>query len=330
MTREQARAAGLTDSQITRRVSRGSWQPIRRGVFLIRRAGAPRHADQELDAALWAAVRASRRELIVSHAHAARLWGLPNPIAGWGPIHLLATSGSTRSRDGVRVHVAPCPAGDVVRLPSGLLLTSARRTAVDCLRTLLPPDALAIADAAARRWVAAADLAAAVGASAGWPGIRQARWLAALIDGRRENAFESWSALAFDQQEVSQPVWQVDLSDDRGFIGRVDGWWAGGLVGEADGRGKYALRAAERGGVDAAALTQVLHEERAREKRIRRTGADVIRWGPVDVLEHRRAGELGRFVRDRLAMPGEGRFTGSARPALVRLPALGRDQTRAS
>jgi hypothetical protein len=227
---------------------------------------------------------------------------------------LLATSGSTRTAP-LRIRVAALREGEVVRLRSGLLVTSPRRTVVDCLRTLPAPDALAIADAAARRWLLREDLVRAVEAIEGWPGARRARRLLAVVDGRRETAFESWSALAFDQHGVPQPCWQVELRDALGFIGRVDGWWQQGVAGEADGRSKYALRAAERGGADAAGLERVLHAERRREQRIRRTGADLVRWSPADVLNPRRAAELAGFVLTRLAARSGLPFTGTAGPA---------------
>ena len=87
------------------------------------------------------------------------------------------------------------------------------------------------------------------------------------------------------------------LDADRRFLGRVDGWWEQGVVGEADGRSKYRLRAAERGAVDAEGLAQVLDQERERELALRASGADVQRWSPSDVLNPRKAEVLARRLR---------------------------------
>jgi len=199
--------------------------------------GRGRGDPEPLDVQVVAAVRSTGREVVVSGAHAARIWGLPKPLSGWGRRVLLATAGPTRTTRELRIRVAPCVDGDVLRLPGGLLVTSPRRTVVDCLRTLAPPDALAVADAALR------------------------------------------AGLAFDRFDVPQPQWQTDVHDADGFIGRADGWWRPGVVGESDGRAKYALATAQRGGVDAERLTAVLDAERTREQRLRRAGATVVRWG---------------------------------------------------
>ncbi len=256
----------------------------------------------------------------MSGAHAARIWGLPTPLSGWGRPVLLATTGPTRTTRELRIRVAPCVDGDVLRLPGGLLVTSPRRTVVDCLRTLAPPDALAVADAALRAGLMApAELRAAVDVVAGWPGVRQARHLAALADARRETALESWSGLAFDRFDVPQPQWQTDVHDADGFIGRADGWWRPGVVGESDGRAKYALAAAQRGGVDAERLTAVLDAERTREQRLRRAGATVVRWGARDVLSSRAAEALCAQLRREIARCGPDQFTGRAQLAALRL-----------
>lgn len=318
ISRSQARAAGLSDRQISHRVARGDWTVLRRGLFLTT-GGVPSPADLvELD--LLAALGSTRRELVVSHAHAARLWGLPEPLGGWGVPTFLTDGGPDRTRCALTIRASPLQPGEVVVLGSGLMVTDPTRTVLDCLRTLSPANGLAIADAAARRLLAAGDLQAGVIAFKGWPGVRQARRLLRLVDGRRESPLESWSAVAFDDEGLPAPTWQVDLADARGFIGRADAWWANGLAGEADGRAKYRLRAEERGGADAERLVDVLTDEREREKRLRRAGADVVRWGSQDVLRPALTIELARHIRRLLAARRPGLFTGTASLSPVTLP----------
>jgi hypothetical protein len=310
VTRADARAAGLTDRQVSHRVRRSRWQPVRRGTFLV----PPRGGLSEHDVALLAALRSTSRDVAVGHAHAARLWGLPCPLPGWGRPVLLARGGPHRDRNGVRIVVTPLPDEDVVRHPDGWLVTSPARTVTDCLRVLAAPDAIAVADAAARHLLPAREVVAAVAGLRGWPGVRQARRVAALADGRRESALESWSALAFDDLDVPQPLWQVDITDAAGFVGRGDGWWACGLVGESDGRSKYLLVARERGGADAERLAEVLHEERLREARIRRAGLTVVRWGANDVLSGSKADALAAYLRRELRARQGLSFTATITP----------------
>jgi hypothetical protein len=85
LTRAQARAAGLTDRQIDRRLAGGTFTAARRGVLQLpaeddsaggqeRKLTGPTAATLPLD--VGAALLASpSRELIISHASAARLWG---------------------------------------------------------------------------------------------------------------------------------------------------------------------------------------------------------------------------------------------------------------
>lgn len=298
-TRATARAAGLSDDEITGRLRSGRWSAVRRGLLHVEGTLQPPATREDLEVV--AAVRSVRREVVVGLAHAARLWGLPTPLGGCGPPVLLARGGAHRNRDGVRVVVTPLAEEDVVRVPSGLLVTSLRRTATDCLRCLHPPDALAVADAAARRLHPGAFGPADLDRYDGWPGVVGARRLAGLVDPRRESALESWTGLTFATLGMQPPTfWQADVHDDRGFVGRGDAWWSAGVLGECDGRSKYRLRAAERGGADADTLESVLHDERRREARLRRGGLTVVRWGAADVLKPVAAGQLVAFLRQSL------------------------------
>ena len=296
-SREQARLTGLSDRQIDRRLASGAWRQQRRG-WLRPSAGAGSEREEFLAALSAAAASFRTREVVVSHLTAAQVWGFARPLTGWSPPTFTATGGATRYQADRRLQVAALPDRHVVPAAK-VLVTTPARTLADCLRVLQPRDGLAMLDAAlhAKR-ITRSELAEVVEYQAGWRGVPTAREVLCLADGRRESAFESWSAWSFDRLKVPTPRWQVGVLDADGrFLGRVDGWWVEGVVGEADGRSKYRLRAAERGAVDAEGLAQVLHQERERELALRASGADVQRWSPSDVLNPRKAEALAGRLR---------------------------------
>lgn len=295
--RAEARAAGLSDDQIDRRLRSREWTSLCRGQYAVAGAGEYLRWRAEIVAHL----REHGRSLVLSHAHAARAWRLPSPLDGWGPPSFTASAGSTR-RGNVVIRVAPLPE-EHVEFMDRVRVTSLARTVVDCARTLPGRDALAIADVAlAVDGMTRGRLEAVIVHQHGWPGIAQARRVVALADPRRETPLESWSAWAFEELGVPQPVWQVEVCDEEGVvIGRVDGLWLEGVAGEADGRAKYRLRALERGGADAETLARLLDEERLREMALRQVGLAVVRWDPRDVLVRSRATVLAAHLRRELS-----------------------------
>jgi hypothetical protein len=282
------------------------WTRLRHGQYLV----SP-DPDEYLRwrAEIVAHLREHRRPLVLSHAHAARAWGLPVPLAGWGTPTFTALGGSPRAGCPV-IKVGPLTQDELVVMEK-VTVTSLARTVVDCARTLPGPDGLAMTDSAMRRHrITRVDLERALARQRGWPGIPRARVVVALADPRRESPFESWSAWSFSENGVPRPAWQVEVCDRHGtFAGRVDCLWLEGVAGEADGRAKYRLAAQERGGADARTLGQVLDDERLREMALRRTGLAIVRWDPRDVLAPSRAADLARHITDQLAA-ASGAFTG--------------------
>lgn len=309
-TRAEARAAGLTDRQIDRRLAAGRFRAVRRGVLVVADAAEPGGPTPLLER-IRAAWRAGPAGLVLSHHTAAAAWGLPTPLGKELPVC------ATRRPDGractryypdLTVEVASLPPVDVIR-HDGLLITSAARTVADCLRHLDRRDGLAIADAAAHQGLTdVAEVADVLARCAHWPGVRTAHELVDLVDGRRESPLESWSALAFHDAGLAPPVPQVQLLDaHRRATARVDYWWAEGVAGEADGRAKYLLRAAARAGATDEALVAVLTAERSREQAVRELGAELERWGAGDVLDPARTARLvARITRAREVAAGPG------------------------
>ena len=289
ISRGALRDQGLTDRQVNRLLAEGRLQAVRRGVHSC----APPGFLDALEAVL---TTHRTRRLWVSHLSAARMLGLPEPLAGWRRPEFSTSDGPRRSRPDLRIAVGPLPPGHTAQRAS-LPTTSPGRTVLDCARTLPGRDGLAIADAALHRTlVTEEDLMTVLDAQSGWPGSATARAVLSLADGRRESPLESWSAWAFDRAGLPRPQWQLDLlSADGAFLGRCDAWWEG-VAGEADGRSKYRLAAAERGGADAATLFGILDDERGRQRRMDRAGIEVVRWGAGDVLQDRRVRLLAERI----------------------------------
>lgn len=308
ISRRDARAIGVGERRYSRLVAGGRWLSLGRGQAATTAALDERTRWR---GEVVAAAGGHRRELVLSHGHAARAWNLPAPLGGWSALSFTASTGSTRYRPGLRIVVAPLDDAEVVEM-GRVRVTSAPRTVLDCARTLPGPDALAIADRALRIGLVTHRALDAVAArQQGWPGAPQARRVLALATGRRETPLESWSAWSFDEQGLPQPQWQVVVLDlESVFVARPDALWEEGVVGEADGRAKYRLRALQRGGLDAESLAAVLDDERRREMELRRLRLTVVRWGPADVRRPDRARRLADHLSAEIRSADPSRFRG--------------------
>jgi len=243
----------------------------------------------ELHVALCRAAQASIPESVVSHVSAALALGLPTPQGPVGKVSLTARASARTSYpdDWRRVLQAELPP-DHVSSAHGVPVTTPSRTVVDSFRQSRFRDALAIADAAVRnRLVRPDELRAMRAFQTRWPGIRLAEEGLALVDGRRESWLESASVAVAHRRGYSVPESQIRIHDmDGAFIGRVDHLWrAAGVIGEADGLGKY------RGDLDGPEITpdrisEIVLAERDRERGLASLGFAVARWGTADLRDY--------------------------------------------
>lgn len=291
VTRSEAIDAGLTRDQIRQRLRSGRWRRLDTGVYLreaARRTDLDAFADARV-AHVERCVAAARRHhgCTIGFGSAALTWGLPltTGVPDLGQL-IVPPTGWTGIRDGVRYRAATLPAVDVVGV--GVQVTSPARTVVDIARTQPLADALAVGDAAVRSGAITMDEVNEVLRRMGTVrGCRRAAGALAQLDGQRETALESLSWARFLEWGLPLPELQHEFWDDDGFIGRVDFWWPRfRLVGEADGRLKYAT------GDD-------LHAEKYREDRLRALDLGVLRWGwpdlwgaPADQLRRRLVSRL--------------------------------------
>jgi hypothetical protein len=280
--RTDARALGWTDSAITRAVRSGRIVALRRGQLTA--AGQPdarREASNELtDAELrlerehrailaaHAAARA-RPDSVISHYSAALIHGLPMLETPPSVPALTVAPGTADGAVGAHVHRATLPLGDVVQR-AGYAVTAVARTVVDLARSMSTVAALVVLDAALHRHAATVDeLDAALTRCWNWPGIRRAIRTVALGDPRSESPLESVSRLVLHRVGLPTPSLQAEICDSTGsLIGRTDFYWDEfGVVGEADGAGKYEIAGAS------------LLKEKERQERVEDRGLVVVRWG---------------------------------------------------
>jgi hypothetical protein len=294
---------------VATRLASGEIRKLRRGLYCL--SGTWDVADARGRHLLRARAAARLGPIVLSHLSAAAVWDLPLPTAAPWKVQATVPTGtrSTRYLDGLTIYVAALPARDL-RTVDGLAVTSPARTVGDCLRHLPAPDAVAIADAALHRGlVDAGSVAVILGEQTAWPYASRCARAAPLVDGRRESWLESVSAVVLQGIGVPLGDAQVEILDERGrFVARVDRFWEEhGIVGEADGRAKYAVP--DLGGVEG--TRKALIREKAREDRLRDLGLEVIRWGMPEITAGGRA-VAAAFQRARSRHPGS-RFTGHVR-----------------
>ena len=277
MTTAELAATGMSRGQLRRLVQRGAWLRLAHGVFapagLVAAAAgdtAGRHAVR-----VTVALALTGPGVVASHHSAALIHGL-DVLGRQAPelVTLTRPPGSTSrraSRPGVHIHIAALPKGDVITW-RGLPVTSVARTVADLARASTFPGGVVVADSALRiRRVSKAELHLCITACARWPGIQNARRVAAFADARSESVLESISRAAFHDHGLPPPELQAWVGSADEVIGRADFLWrAFRTVGEADGAIKYADPARAMAQLD-------------RDTRLREAGFEVVHFTWHDI-----------------------------------------------
>lgn len=286
--RHEARGVGVTPRRIERALESARLVRVAPSLYAVRSPWDSLSPWVRHELLVRAAVRLTP-DAIVSHLSAAVLLGLPHPA--YEPtkvtMTLLDDSRTSRRDEWRQFHRGATPPEQVL-VRGGRPHLVAARTVIDCARELHPRDALAVMDAALRTGLCnREELVAMRRHQAHWPHVTRADRVLPVADPRRENWLESISAWALHRHALPVGIPQVTVVDESGrFVGRVDALWPDlGLVGEADGLGKYDLPPGGRsdaGGVST--LRRNVHLERVRENRLRDLGLDVVRWDTADAM----------------------------------------------
>lgn len=311
----EAVTAGISRRVLSRLTRRGQLIRAHRGVYQrkpIGQVAAERWQLLEVEH-----LERSRAALLahpghaLSHQSAALAMGLPVLLHPAMPVHLTALTVQPRSRrvEGMVLHHSDSIINDAVDV-DGLLMLTPDRTVADCLRTMSPANSVAIADQAVRSGATTLrDVSVLIEAQRRWRGRPRAAAALSLVDPRRETWLESYSFVTLQEFGVELPTPQVEVFDESGrFVGRVDAMWVpDGVVGEADGKGKYLMGLTDDDGPSGRAAALRVVEEKVREDALRGLGLEFVRWDteqirhrPLDVARNvaaaRRRGDLGRFT----------------------------------
>jgi very-short-patch-repair endonuclease len=262
-SRDQAIRHGLTPRQIRYRLDTGRWHRI---------VGSAMSADERPACGWPAATLAHAAQLtwpdaVVGVGVAGVLHGFPiAPVDRTGAVHVYVEV-KHDPRPGLVAHRRPLPPGQIMSRPDGLRITTATRTALDCLAALPPDDA---GDLFA--WLSAHQvldrrlLAAAIQHGTGRFGVSTLRHVHRLT---RTGAVSEAERRVHDlllRAGIHGWIAGVQVSDQHGVIGVVDLLFpVERIVIEIDGRRAHSDPAA-------------FERDRIRQNRLIRAGYVVLRY----------------------------------------------------
>ncbi|HWD77636.1 MAG TPA: type IV toxin-antitoxin system AbiEi family antitoxin domain-containing protein [Kribbella sp.] len=298
-SRRQAVLSGYTPKQIRLRLGDGRWVRIRHGQYAERLDltgldpwDRARHEHLQM---VHAVVNSRRTSAVaVSHQSALALHGLPL----WGldltRVHITRREERTSGRiAGVHHHAGGLAAADLTRV-SGLATTTVARALFETACTTSFEAAVVAFDAALqRRLVADEDVRRLLEVTEYWPGSPTARAALSFSDPLSASVGESRLRVLLSNHGLPAPALQVEFYDARGFIARVDFFFAEfDTVVEFDGRLKYA-----------GASGDVLVREKIREDRLRAKGLQVVRaeWSDLNRPDRLLIDIRAAFARSRPA-----------------------------
>lgn len=278
----------MDDRALRKAAAKGILTRVRRGVYVRTAIWDWLGPLDRYRLVIAAAAEATDGRLVVSHRSAAALWGVP--LVGRYPddVDVLTSFASgARSEHGFVRRSTP-DLGTEVTEKDGITLTSLPRTVAELATSLPFADAVVAVDWALANGVSREHLTELVGRLGG---AGRARGLSAIAfaDKRSGSPGESISRALIHVLGFPPPALQVPFRDAGGLIGVVDFYWSDfALIGEFDGRVKYADPALLAGRAPGA----VLMEEKRREDRLRALGPRVTRWVWDDLTRER----LGRHL----------------------------------
>jgi len=202
------------------------------------------------------------------------LWRLPartHVVQGYR-----ASGGSARD---VARHLVPVPSRQRTTV-GGLPVTSLARTVVDCALTMLPLEALVVADSACALGLDRAEAEQVLAELRTRNGRRRAAWVLDHADEGAASPWETWLRYVCLRAGLPRPTTQAPVRTLQGVFHCDLGWPEHRVFAEFDGRSKYrdgALRPGHDG-------VRELLDEKRRYEAVRSAGVDPVRvmatYGP--------------------------------------------------
>jgi hypothetical protein len=295
ITRAQALDLGVGPGQIRHLMRSGRWIAVRRGVYttaeiwesLDEWRGRPRLIAR-------AVVLTMKRGWVLSHNSAADeldLATLRPPV----PLTHITRPGWTNAwtENQVAHHLAAFRADQVVDI-NGVRVLDAARVVADISREHGVMHGIVVGDSARRSGVSKAELLAACEIMEQWPGSVASKTCAELADPRAENPHESLGRHLVLEAGIGEPDLQFPVRTADGIK------WCDILVGnhaiETDG--KIKVQSVEEGGVAKRPASEVVWDEKKRERLVSDRNLVVTRVIWEDYWGRRRAEAIRRLQAD--------------------------------
>jgi hypothetical protein len=263
------RARGEQTRSLEKGVRTGRFLRIRPGTYVVADEWHRADPRDRHRAAMDALVATSARVPVFSHESAALAHGIP-VVGNWPELpHIVAADAGHRSPVNVIAHRPRHPW--LIAPVDGSMATTPTCTAINLAASRSLAAGVAAMDHVIASGVPQDAFAALIEEWRPFHGVRRALRALEIATGLAESPLESISLVPIALAGFEQPEQQVVI-EARGRRYRLDFFWRRhGVVGEADGRGKYRTAAD-------------LWEEKVREDAVRSLGLGFARWGWDEAL----------------------------------------------
>lgn len=293
--RKELLAEGLNDRAIGQLVAEGSLHRLRYGAYVDATCWQACDEVGRHGLVARAAMKRARAAVVLSHLSALGEWDVPMWDTTLNTVHLTRVDQRAGRREaGVHQHLGELREGDTVDL-NGIQVTSATRTALDCLTVVdVAHGVTIVSDLLHRKLTTVDELAAGRDFMERWPGTLAQGLVLQLADGRCESIGEARTLHLMYRQGLPKAEPQYAIEDESGrVVAYVDFAWPElGVFLEFDGKIKYQklLR-------DGESPTDVVLREKKREELIcRLTGWRCIRITWADLYRPERTAAVIRSV----------------------------------